>query len=225
MRYNFFGIALWFLSFTVVCGLNASCSEDDNGEVEEFQDWQERNDAFVAGVRTLAQDSITMAKNKYGSAWEKHCNWRAYLNYKLDPDFAHTSHDSVFVQILRRGNETGKSPFVNDSVRMFYRAYLIPSEKHPDGLVFLYSGQSSLEKDVFNMQTGVPSTKKASSFPAGVTTALLYMHVGDFCRIYVPSNAGYGTEDSGSVPAYSTLIFDIQLLAFFRNGTSVSPWN
>lgn len=207
-----------------LCVMNMSCSDED-GEVSEFQDWQKRNEAYSASIRSLALDSINMAKRKYGAEWEKNCNWRAYLSYKLDETVAHTGNDSVYVQILKRGNETGASPYLNDSVRVFYRACLIPSENHPDGYIFLHSGQSTKIEEIFNAKTSVPATKKASSFPAGVTTAMLHMHVGDYYKIYVPANIGYGAVESGSVPAYSTLIFEVQLIAFFRNGTPVSPWN
>ena len=39
-------------------------------------------------------------------------------------------------------------------------------------------------------------------------TATMEMCVGDRWEVYVPYQLGYGVEGSGSIPGYSTLIFD-----------------
>ena len=224
MKMRFVRIVLNCAIVLAVCSFAASCSDED-GEVSEYENWQERNDSYLLSIRTLALDSMRIAKSRYGNNWEEKCNWRSYLSYKFDATVPHNGNDSAYIQILRRGQGSEVSPYLNDSVRIYYRAHLIPSSSYPEGQVILHSGQSSLYNDIFNVKTGVPATKKTSSFPPGVTTALLHMHVGDFWRIYVPYNIGYGTSDNAAVPAYSTLIFEVQLVAFFRNGTPVSPWN
>jgi FKBP-type peptidyl-prolyl cis-trans isomerase FklB len=50
---------------------------------------------------------------------------------------------------------------------------------------------------------------------SGFTTALLNMHPGDYWRVTIPYQLGYGATASGSVPAYSTLIFEIKLVEFW----------
>ena len=47
---------------------------------------------------------------------------------------------------------------------------------------------------------------------AGWQEALLKMNVGGHYIIYVPSSLGYGDTASGSIPPYSVLQFDIELL-------------
>ena len=51
------------------------------------------------------------------------------------------------------------------------------------------------------------------------------MHTGDRWRIYLPAALGYGKVEQGSIPAYSTLVFEVKMLAFFRSGAVVTPWN
>lgn len=38
------------------------------------------------------------------------------------------------------------------------------------------------------------------------------MHPGDRWMIYIPYELGYGSRTSGPIPAYSTLIFEVELL-------------
>lgn len=43
--------------------------------------------------------------------------------------------------------------------------------------------------------------------------------------VYMPYELGYGTTDYGVIPAYSTLVFDMALTAFYRVGTTVPQWS
>jgi FKBP-type peptidyl-prolyl cis-trans isomerase FklB len=45
---------------------------------------------------------------------------------------------------------------------------------------------------------------------------------GDIWRIYIPYTLGYGTSNSSTIPAYSTLIFDVNLVGFTPAGV---PFN
>ena len=42
--------------------------------------------------------------------------------------------------------------------------------------------------------------------------ALQKMHVGDKWIIYIPYTMGYGNKSVDSIPAYSTLVFEVELL-------------
>lgn len=46
----------------------------------------------------------------------------------------------------------------------------------------------------------------------GWQLALRQMHTGDKWMIYIPSAMGYGSRASGPIPAFSTLIFEVELL-------------
>ena len=69
---------------------------------------------------------------------------------------------------------------------------------------------SELDKDVTK-----PTEMKVSSFVAGFSTALQHMHKGDRWRVTIPYQLAYGTTDKTTIPAYSTLIFEIELVDFY----------
>lgn len=46
----------------------------------------------------------------------------------------------------------------------------------------------------------------------GWDEGIAYLHVGDKATFIIPPSIGYGDQDSGPIPANSTLIFDVELL-------------
>ena len=46
----------------------------------------------------------------------------------------------------------------------------------------------------------------------GWIIAMQAMHVGDKWEVYIPASMGYGRYAQPGIPAYSTLIFEIELL-------------
>ena len=57
----------------------------------------------------------------------------------------------------------------------------------------------------------------------GMASALQQMRVGDIWRMYIPYTIGYGTQKASTIPAYSTLVYDVNLTEIARAGTSLSP--
>ena len=107
---------------------------------------------------------------------------------------------------------------------MAYRTLLIPTDQHPTGLVVDHSGFSSEYNKVFDRTTMAPSTFCVSALVHGVSTALLYMHRGDRWRITMPSDLAYGARASGTIPKYSTVVFEMELVEIYRKGTSPGVW-
>lgn len=196
-RYNtiFAAFALMLLSVL------ASCSEDDN-TVEEFPDWQNRNETYFAGIYEQAK------ANADGT-------WKLIRSYTLEDTIPTTNDDYIAVKVLRAGTGSG-CPMFSDSVKVNYRGRLIPSTSYADGYVFdeSYIGE-------YNPATALPSTMYVGGTVDGFATALQHMRIGDYWRVYIPYWLGYGTSGSSSIPAYSTLIFDIELVAYYRAGVDV----
>jgi peptidylprolyl isomerase/FKBP-type peptidyl-prolyl cis-trans isomerase FklB len=47
----------------------------------------------------------------------------------------------------------------------------------------------------------------------GFSTALQHMEVGDKWEVWIPWQLGYGSSASGTIPAYTTLVFEIELIS------------
>lgn len=105
-----------------------------------------------------------------------------------------TTASGLQYEVLREGREDGRSPKSTDSVRCHYQGTFI------SGKVFdsSYSG----EPLVFPLNRVIP----------GWTEGLQYMKEGAKFRFVIPYNLAYGPYGYASIPSYSTLIFEVELL-------------
>ena len=191
---------LKIVSLLFVCTLGslfASCEE--TAEVNEYANWQERNEAFI--------DSIAKAANDNADG-----KWMRILALGLDSiDITgtlveHDTEDYIYCHIEKVG-EGSEHPLSIVSVN--YRGRLIPTESHPQGKVFDESYKGTL-----NPATNKPVEFSVDDVIEGWHTALVHMVKGDIWRVYIPASLGYGSSNKTDIPAYSTLIFDINLVDF-----------
>lgn len=100
----------------------------------------------------------------------------------------------VLCKIIKSG--TGdKTPRGNNVITVHYKGSLI------NGKVF----DSSYER-------GYPEAFRLNELITGWQIALTQMRVGDHWIVYIPQELGYGCKGSGSIPGYSTLIFEMELM-------------
>jgi len=100
--------------------------------------------------------------------------------------------------ILYKVTEPGSgtiSPRPDNVVSVHYRGTLI------DGREF----DNSYERNC-------PEAFRLNQVIEGWQIALQQMHVGDKWVVYIPYTSGYGNRASGPIPAFSTLIFEVELL-------------
>lgn len=177
--------------------LLASCSEADD-TVEEYADWQAKNEAYFS-------QQFLQAYSSTGAMILKKLSLPDSLNVsQVSPT------ECVLVDVLEAG-AGGNSPLYTDTVQVHYRGWLIPSPSYPKG----YQFDSSYSGD-FDSGVAQPATFVVSSMVEGFATALQHMHRGDRWRVTIPYQLGYGASptSSGAIPGYSTLIFDIRLEDF-----------
>lgn len=216
-------------SLLVTVGFTA-CSETDEVEDTQYANWQERNTAYFKSVLRTAATRVAEAKATYGDAWESHCEWRVFRNYSLTDNAAATYGDSIAVRVLRQGTGSG-CPYSTDSVRVNFLGRLIPNELSTDptsrtvGKAIAYTGSSADSATIFSTEYCTPNMRLVSNNIDGFTTALLHMHIGDLWCVYMPQELGYAATATSGIPAYSTLIYDIELKAYYRKGVSPSDWN
>ena len=100
----------------------------------------------------------------------------------------------IYYKALENGSGTS-TPNVRSIVSVHYKGSLI------NGRVF----DNSYERNC-------PEAFRLSDVIDGWQLALQRMHIGDKWIIYIPYTMGYGTRASGPIPAFSTLIFEVELL-------------
>ncbi|WP_387464436.1 peptidylprolyl isomerase [Photorhabdus sp. RM323S] len=105
-----------------------------------------------------------------------------------------TTESGLQFSVLKQGD--GAIPARTDQVRVHYTGRLI------DGTVFDSS-----------VQRGEPAEFPVNGVIAGWIEALTLMPVGSKWELYIPYDLAYGERGAGaSIPPYSTLIFEVELL-------------
>jgi len=187
--------------------VGVSCSED-KGTTNVYENWQARNDAFVASL----EDSLNHGVG----------TWKKFKGYSKNPQ---TGGDYIYVQVVPTGNESGQttSPTYNDSVRVSYEGRLMPTAIPLNGKGY-YDG-SIFDTTVYgnyDPKTNATARFKVSGLVNGFATALMHMHRGDTWIVYIPYSLGYGgAEDKTLIPPYSTLIYKMTLYDFAVEGATL----
>ncbi len=183
-----------------------SCEE--TAEIDEYANWKARNIEFIDSIAEVAK------ANADGK-------WLRILSFKLNETdidgnpVEHDTEDYIYCHIETEGTGT-KSPTFSDTVQVNYRGRLIPTLSYPEGKVF---GQSY--KGALNPAINVPTKFSVGGVIVGWSTALQHMKNGDIWRVYIPAELGYGSSKQTDIPAYSALIFDMNLVSFHPIGTPV----
>lgn len=171
-----------------VSALFSSCKDDDNNDDEIVQAWKLENE----------------------QAFEAKAN---------DPDFMKvqiTGADGyIYAKKLKEGN--GPVIYYNSRVTVYYRGWLInknrdeyfdkwePEDGNP--YKFAVSSASSNAVTSGNVTYGVPAPI------SGWTLALQNMVVGDKWEVWIPQTLAYGSSNrNADIPAYSTLVFEIEVI-------------
>ena len=105
-----------------------------------------------------------------------------------------TTPSGLQYKVLVKGE--GEVPQTTDKVKVHYEGRLI------DGTVF----------DASSKHGTAPATFQPNQVIKGWTEALTMMPVGSKWQLYIPQELGYGERQAGSIPPYSTLIFDVELV-------------
>ncbi len=131
-----------------------------------------------------------IASLKYGQTKQE---GEEFLAANATKDGVIVTESGLQYEVIKMGK--GPKPSATDRVRVHYHGTLI------DGTVF----DSSVER-------GEPITFGLNQVIAGWTEGVQLMPVGSKFRFYIPQELGYGAREAGSIPPYSTLIFEVELL-------------
>jgi FKBP-type peptidyl-prolyl cis-trans isomerase FklB len=187
-----------------------SCSESDETS-SEFENWQNKNESyFLEKYNSYLQEYQTLGEASSKMvipAWSMPSETLLELIAPTNCILVEKVENSELLW-------TDNTPEYTDSVAVHYRGNLIPSPHYPEGYEF---DRSYMSTDNFNLAVDVPSRFKVNgSILPGFSTALQHMHRGEGWIVTIPYQLGYGTTESGVIPAYSTLVFEIFLMDFWN---------
>ena len=133
---------------------------------------------------------------------------KLFLEKEDDPNYEKWVDEAgdgyVFAKLITKG--TGKRAYFNSHVSVYYKGYLT------DGTIF----------DEYTFEDGTPFQCAVSSYYAtsyygsvisGWGVALQHMVEGDKYEVWIPQKLAYGSVANGDIPAYSTLVFEIELIS------------
>lgn len=100
----------------------------------------------------------------------------------------------VLYKVIEAGSGT-LSPKPDSVVSVHYRGTLINGREFDN-----------------SYKRACPEAFRLNQVIEGWQIALQQMHIGDKWIIYIPFNLGYGNRPSGPIPAFSTLVFEVELL-------------
>lgn len=139
--------------------------------------------------------SKKMQELEQAAAKEKSAEGEAYLVENAKRDEVTVTESGLQYEVLATGE--GEKPTAASTVRSHYHGTFI------NGDIF----DSSVDR-------GQPAEFPVGGVIPGWTEALQLMTEGSKWRLYVPYNLAYGEQGSqGAIPPYSTLVFDVELLA------------
>jgi len=186
------------LLFTQCLLLFTSCDETE--EVNKYADWRNRNEAFIDSLKSV-------------------------YDAKSDPEliqiipYAEKNYP-IYAKKLKTVT-SGETPLYTDSVYTYYRGMLINeavfgAATTPHYYTKLYQSLDVFDKNFEGEEPNAfesPTKFFVNGVVAGWREVLQRMKVGERWEVYIPWQQGYGSSVSGTIPAYSTLIFDVNLVS------------
>ena len=147
-------------------------------------------DTTMTGEQAGEYIQNTMNTIKYGNVKE---DGEKFLAENALKEGVKVTESGLQYEVIKMGR--GKKPAATARVKVHYHGTLI------DGTVF----DSSVER-------GEPIVFGLNQVIKGWTEGVQLMPVGSKFRFYIPQELGYGEQQAGSIPPYSTLIFEVELL-------------
>lgn len=118
----------------------------------------------------------------------------AFLKANAENPGVTVTESGLQYEVIKMGR--GPKPALEDNVKVHYHGTLL------DGTVF----DSSVDR-------GQPATFGLTQVIKGWTEGLQLMPVGSKFKFYIPYELGYGGRAAGSIPPFSMLIFEVELLS------------
>ncbi len=161
-------------------------------EVGQFQMLMNRAQDLMRQRQMRAEEA--KRKAAAGTAKDNEAKGAAYVKEQIaaDPEIK-TTESGLAYKVIKQGK--GAMPTDESTVKVHYTGKLI------DGTVF----ESSVDR-------GEPADLPVTQVIKGFAEGLKMMNKGSKYVLYIPAELGYGDSEAGSIPAGSTLIFEVEML-------------
>lgn len=143
----------------------------------------------IIGITSCVEDDIK------ASSEDNLKKGQEYLEANAKREGVITTPTGLQYEVLVPGREDGKTPNYTNSVRCHYKGTFI------DGTIFDTTYKS-----------GNPIVFPLSGVIPGWTEGLQYMKEGAKYRFVIPYQLAYGPNGYATIPPYSTLIFEVELI-------------
>lgn len=133
-----------------------------------------------------------------------------------NPEYTKLNSQSGNGFVMYKVLETGtgeRSPYFTEQVKVLYTGWYKNIWDNPDTYLD-ENGNFITNKIVFDTtsKNNIARTFNVNGVVDGFSTALQNMKEGDKWEVWIPWKLGYGTNSSGTIKGYSTLVFEIELV-------------
>jgi FKBP-type peptidyl-prolyl cis-trans isomerase FklB len=188
-------------SVSYAIGMNIAASLKNGGidtlnyEVfkEAVKDVMEYNHANMSGQESQQVVSEYLAEAKEKKVADFTQAGAEFLEENKKKEGVKVTESGLQYKVIQQG--TGPIPTDGQTVKAHYHGTLINGTKF----------DSSYDR-------GEPIAFGVNGVIPGWTEALKMMPVGSTWELYIPQNLAYGSRAMGKIPAYSTLVFIVELL-------------
>jgi peptidylprolyl isomerase/FKBP-type peptidyl-prolyl cis-trans isomerase FklB len=157
----------------------------------------------------FAGTSCEKDKEDHTQVWMT-ANQIAFSAIKADPEYRELkssgNEGSIYYKVITKGEGTNPI-YYTSAITCYYKGWFVadyPQYGIKKGTIF--------QQKLFDNSTPVTFAVNDKSLGKGWKTALQHMVKGDKWEIWIPYQLGYGREKSGSIPGYSTLVFEIEIV-------------
>lgn len=189
----------YLLGFGMLCMALAGMTSCSETEEEGFDAgaWKTQNETYFDKLMAEAKADPT--------------NYKVIKAVSLPDEKEGSNADYIIAKVIYAApvTEGDRCPMQTDSVSVHYRGQLI------DGTTFDSSWNGGYDLQKMQPTKFTLASTSGNGLVEGFSTALQNMHAGDRWMVYMPSQLGYGTTTSKSIPANSVLIFDLTLQRFW----------
>lgn len=197
-------LAFLFVAVTFVLSFS-SCLNTDN-PYDEYNAWYVQNETYFNSKVKAYQDSAGIFPKEF----------------VVDSIPQNQGGGVILYKYIAKGEGTAK-PYFNSKVKTYYTGKRLKdgSDAYADMITFDTTFKITnrpgsnpavpLTYDEMKLYNS-PATFEVNKVIKGWTYLLQQMVVGDRVRVTIPWYLAYGANASGSIPPFSTLMFDVELV-------------